>query len=75
MCSNLDSDTSSIVFDNQFDKDDHDADTMKESRILKLWIDGEIIPVKQSTLCICKELDITDNLQQCRMDEEKILYI
>jgi hypothetical protein len=58
MSSDLDSDTSSVECDKE---DDGNADTMKQSTILKLWIDGEIIPVKRSTMCICKGSHLADS--------------
>ena len=33
-----------------------------KSPIVNLWIDGEIISTKRSTLCICKQSRLTDNL-------------
>eukprot|EP01083_Nonionella_stella_P028897 79641_1 len=63
MSSDLDSDTSSVECGNKEDdcNDESNADTMKQSTILKLCIDREIIPVKRSTMCICKGSHLADS--------------
>ncbi len=42
-------------------KGDSNNKTTAKSSILKLWIDDEIVPVKRSTLCLCKDSQLAED--------------
>jgi hypothetical protein len=69
MGSDLDSDLSSMFDDHDVNADSN-ADNMKANTILKLWIDGEIIPVKKSTMCICKGSHLAHNFNDIEWVEK-----